>query len=81
MITGDKTAHTFCMRLTCILCTLNLIVLALCGGVYAFTGFDLLLFLSFGNAAAMRSFLGVCAVSALFVLYALLVLKPFKGLK
>ncbi len=69
------------MRLTCILCTLNLIILALCGGVYAFTGFNLLLFLSFNSLTAMRSFLAICAVSALFEIYALLVLKPFKGLK
>ncbi len=69
------------MRLTCILCTLNLIILALCGGVYAFTGFNLLLFLSFNSITAMRAFLAICAVSALFEIYALLVLKPFKGLK
>lgn len=69
------------MRLTCILCTLNLIILALSGGVYAFTGFNLLLFLSLGSMTAMRSFLGICAVSALFEIYALLVFKPFKGLK
>ncbi len=69
------------MRLTCILCTLNLIILAMCGGVYAFTGFNLLLFINFGSVTAMRAFLAICAVSALFEIYALLVLKPFKGLK
>ncbi len=69
------------MRLTCIICTLNLIILGICGGVFAFTGFNLLLFLCFGNVTVMRSFLAICAVSALFELYALIVFKPFKGLK
>lgn len=69
------------MRLTCIFCTLNLIILALLGGVYAFTGYNLLLLLSFNNLIAMRSFLAICAVSAVFILYALITFKPFKGLK
>lgn len=69
------------MRLTCILCTLNLIILGICGGVYAFTGFNLLLFLSFYNPTAMRIFLAITSVAALFVIYALLAFKPFKGLK
>ncbi|MGN0813573.1 MAG: hypothetical protein ACI4MQ_08735 [Candidatus Coproplasma sp.] len=69
------------MRLTCILCTVNLINLALFGGVYAFTGYNLLLLFSFNNVIAMRAFLAVCAVSALFEIYAMIVFKPFKGLK
>ncbi|MGN0807811.1 MAG: hypothetical protein ACI4MN_05135 [Candidatus Coproplasma sp.] len=55
--------------------------MALLGGVYAFTGYNLLLLLSFNNHIAMRSFLAVCAVSALFEIYALFTFKPFKGLK
>lgn len=69
------------MRLTCIICTLNLILLALCGGIYAFSGFNALYFLFFYNTTAMRTFLAVAAASALFEIYILLVLKPFKGLK
>ncbi len=69
------------MRLTCILCTVNLILLALFGGVYAFAGFNLLLFLSFNSLIAMRSFLAICAVSALFEIYALITFRPFRGLK
>ncbi|MCI8368462.1 MAG: hypothetical protein HFJ81_02390 [Clostridia bacterium] len=69
------------MRLTCIICTVNLIILGICGGVFAFSGFNLLLFLSFNNLTAMRCFLAVCSVSALFEIYALSVFKPFKGLK
>ncbi len=69
------------MRLTCIICTVNLILLGICGGVYAFSGFNLLLFACFYSVTAMRSFLAVCFVSALFAVYYLLILKPFKGLK
>ncbi len=69
------------MRLTCIICTLNLIILGICGGVFAFTGFNLLYFLCFFNLTAIRVFLAICAVSALFEIYLLLIFKPFKGLK
>lgn len=69
------------MRLTCTICTLNLIILGLCGGVYAFSGFNLLLFMSFYNVTAMRCLLAVDFVSALFIIYVLFVLKPYKGLK
>lgn len=69
------------MRLTCIICTLNLIILGICGGVFAFSGFNLLPYLFFNNLTAMRCFLAICAVSALFEVYILLVLKPFRGLK
>ena len=69
------------MRLTCIICTLNLIILGICGGVFAFSGFNLLFAMCFYNLTAMRCFLAVASVSALFEVYALLVFKPFKGLK
>lgn len=69
------------MRLTCIICTLNLIILGICGGVFAFSGFNLLLFMCFYNLTAMRCFLAVGFVSALFNVYAMLVFKPYKGLK
>ena len=69
------------MRLTCIICTVNLIILGICGGIYAFTGFNILLFACFYSYTAMKCFLAICAVSALFALYYMIVLKPFKGLK
>ena len=69
------------MRLTCTICTIHLIILGICGGVYAFSGFNLLLFTCFNNITAMRCLLAVDFVSALFVIYAMLVFKPFKGLK
>lgn len=61
------------MRLSFYICTINLVILGICGGVFAFSGFDLLGFLTFGNATALRSFLAVCLVSALFEIYYLLV--------
>ena len=58
-----------------------LIVLAVSGGIYAFTGFNALLFLCFNSLTAYRSVLAVTAVAALFTIYSLIVFKPFKGLK
>lgn len=69
------------MKLTCILCSLLLAALGIFAGVYAFSGFNLLYFLCFSDGAVYRSFLAVCFVAALFEVYALIVFKPFKGLK
>ncbi len=69
------------MKFTCYLCVANLIILGICAGVTAFFGFDLLSFLMFGSATAIRVFEGICAVSALFCIYSLIIFKPFKGLK
>lgn len=69
------------MRLSATICLANLIILGICGGVYAFSGFDLLYFLCFESAVAARAVLGVCFVSALFSLYALIAFRPFRGLK
>ena len=69
------------MKLTCYLCVSLLIITAICGGVYAFSGFNLLLFLCFNISVAYRSFLAVNSVAALFTIYSLIVFKPFKGLK
>ncbi len=69
------------MKLTCYLCVSILIVSAIFGGVYAFSGFNLLLYLCAGSAVIYKSFLAVNAVAALFTVYSLIVFKPFKGLK
>lgn len=69
------------MKYTCYICVINLVILGICAAVYAFSGFNLLLFLSFYNAVAYRCFLAICGVSALFCVYSLIVFKPFKGLK
>lgn len=69
------------MRLTCDLCAAILIVLGILWGVFAFSGFNALLFLCFYSVTVYRSVLAIGAVCALFLLYALAVFKPFKGLK
>ena len=69
------------MKFTCYLCAANLVILGICAGVFAFTGFDVLRFLSFGITPLYRGFYSVCGVSAVFLIYALIVFKPFKGLK
>jgi hypothetical protein len=60
---------------------LYLIALGICGGVYAFTGFRLLLFLCMENLLFYKIFLGISGVSALFMAYILLALRPFRWLK
>ncbi|MDE6504697.1 MAG: hypothetical protein K2L42_02370 [Clostridia bacterium] len=69
------------MKMTCYGCVANLIILGICAGIYAFTGFDLIKFLSFGSDVVYRSFFAICFVSALFTIYSLIVFKPYKGLK
>ena len=69
------------MKLTCYFCVANLVILGICGGVYAFTGFDLINFACFGNPTAYRIFFAICGVSALFTVDSLRAFKPFKGLK
>lgn len=69
------------MRFSCNLCILILCALSVCGGVYAFSGFNLLLFLCFYSAVIYRSALAIGLVAGLFSLYALFVFRPFRGLK
>lgn len=69
------------MKQTCYLCVAMLIILAVFGGIYAFSGFNALLFLCLNNETVYRSFLAVNFVASLFTVYSLIVFKPFKGLK
>lgn len=69
------------MKFSCYLCAINLVILGICGGVFAFSGFNLLLFICFNNELLYRIFLGICGVSALFTVYSMIAFKPFKGLK
>lgn len=69
------------MKLTCYFCVALLIISCICGGVYALTGFNLLLFCCFENTLAYRIFLAISGVAALFTVYSLIAFKPFKGLK
>ena len=69
------------MRLSCILCVSILIALGICGAVFAFTGFNLLLFLCLGSQVTYRSFLAISGVAALFTIFALVTFRPFRGLR
>ena len=69
------------MKLTCYLCVAMLIALGICGGIYAFSGFNLLYFVCFKNVLIYRCLLSVIFVAALFTVYALFTFRPFKGLK
>lgn len=69
------------MKMTAYFCIANLIILGICAAVYAFSGFNLLLFAAFNNVTVYRTFLAICGVSALFSVYSLIAFKPFKGLK
>jgi phage shock protein PspC (stress-responsive transcriptional regulator) len=54
--------------------------LGICGGVAALFGIDLLRLVTLENVTAMRCVLAVNGVSALFLIFALIAFKPFKGL-
>ena len=69
------------MKMTCYLCVSFLIGLGICGGIYAFSGFNALYFLCLKNVMIYRSFLAVAFVASLFTIYALFTFKPFRGLK
>ena len=69
------------MKFTCYLCVAILIFLGICGGVYAFTQFNLLLFLCLKSDILYRSNLAIGGVAALYTVYSLIAFKPFKGLK
>lgn len=70
-----------CMRLSCIFCSAITLFICLCGGVRALTGFDLLGFVCLFNDVARDAVLAAGGVCALFLVYALIALKPFRGLK
>lgn len=76
-----SSAHNEYMKLTCYLCVAMLVTLAIFGGIYAFTGFNALLFLCLNNQTVYRSLLAVTFVASLFTVYSLIVFKPFRGLK
>ena len=69
------------MKLSCMLCSFVLIALGICGGVYALTGFDPLLFLCLGSPAAAGAAMGAGGVWGLFSAYAAAALKPFSRLR
>lgn len=69
------------MKASAYFCSFILIFIAICGGAYAFSGVDALLFLCFNNVIFKRVILALGFVSALFMLYCILYFKPFKALR
>lgn len=63
-------AHNKGMRSSVAVCLFILIVSAVFGGIYAFSGFNALYFVCFSSEAVYRSFLAVNFAAALFMLYA-----------
>ncbi len=68
------------MKLTTIICSAALIAYGIFAAVYALSGFDLLAFLTAGNAAAYRALLSLAGVAALWLLFWLIAFRPLKFL-
>lgn len=66
------------MKLTTWICCSILIFFGLCATVYAFTGFNLPLFLCLGNVSAYRALLSLAGVGALWLLFWLIAFRPTK---
>ena len=69
------------MRISCILSSAILIILGICGGVWAISGFNLLYFICFYNITIARCVLAAGGVCALFLVFAIVQFRPFYGLK
>lgn len=68
------------MKLTTILLSAVLIAFGLFAAVYAFSGFDLLLFLCAGNLIAYRALLPLAGIAALWLLFWLIAFRPLRYL-
>ncbi len=68
------------MKLTTIICAGLLISYGLGACVYALTGFDLLLFVCFGNTVVYRSLLSLAGVGALWLIFWLIAFRPLRFL-
>ncbi len=68
------------MKLTTIICAGLLIAYGLGACVYALTGFDLLLFVCFGNTVVYRSLLSLAGVGALWLIFWLIAFRPLRFL-
>lgn len=68
------------MKLTTIICSAILILFGIFATIYAFSGFDLLLFICAGNFIAYRAVLSLAGVAALWLLFWLIVFRPLKYL-
>ncbi len=68
------------MKLTTIICSAILIAFGVFATVYAFSGFDLLLFFCAGNFVVYRAALSIAGVAALWLLFWLIAFRPLKYL-
>ena len=66
------------MKLTTWISSGILIFFGLCATVFAFSGFNLLLFFCAGNTVVYRSLLSITGVAALWLLYWLIAFRPTK---
>lgn len=64
---------------TWILCGI-LILFGILASIYALSGFDLLLFVCFGNPIAYRAVLSLAGIGALWLLFWMIVFRPTKFL-
>ncbi len=64
------------MKLTTLICCVYLILMGLFLTVFAFSGFDLLLFLCFGKQALYRALLSLSGIAAAWLLFWLLAFRP-----
>lgn len=68
------------MKLTTLICCSFLIFFGLCALVYALSGFNLPLFLCFGNVYAYRAVLSLAGIGAAWLLFWLIAFRPTKYL-
>ncbi len=68
------------MKLTTLICCGILFFLGIFASIYAFSGFDLLLFLCGGNQIAYRSLLSLAGIAAGWLLFWLIAFRPTRPL-
>ena len=73
-------SHTALMKLTTLICCSYLVFIGLLATVYAFSGFNLLLFFSFENATVYRSLLSLSGVAAAWLVFWLIAFRPTRPL-
>lgn len=68
------------MKLTTLIFCALLILLGISASIYAFFGFDLLLFLSAGNTILYRALLSIAGIASGWLLFWLIAFRPTKPL-
>ena len=81
LIKGAPRAHTECVKLTTILCSIVLIAFGLGACIFALTGFDVLAALTFGDPYLYRALLSLAGVAALWLTFWLIAFRPTKPLR